>query len=214
MVTHLLHSHPNRPPHLIEGYSKREAQGRNCRFLQGPLTEPGSIRIIQDALRNGVDCHVKVVPPCPTLIACGSPSCRPVQSHPAHLTRSHPTLPTTHKVTNYRKDGETFGNLLTLRPLHDASGAYRFCIGVQFEVSLSKARPGSYAKLARVAKLIECFPKKLPGDEPTAAPSKSVLSMVGDPTKSEDNEEPRTGQSSSFDSQLSMYELLNRLAVT
>mmetsp|Transcript_67277 Transcript_67277/g.150137 ORF Transcript_67277/g.150137 Transcript_67277/m.150137 type:complete len:178 (+) Transcript_67277:1299-1832(+) len=160
----------------VTGYSKREAQGRNCRFLQGPLTEPGSIRIIQDALRNGVDCHVK--------------------------------------VTNYRKDGETFGNLLTLRPLHDASGAYRFCIGVQFEVSLSKARPGSYAKLARVAKLIECFPKKLPGDEPTAAPSKSVLSMVGDPTKSEDNEEPRTGQSSSLDSQLSMYELLNRLAVT
>ena len=36
----------------ITGYSKDEAQGRNCRFLQGPDTEPASVAVIQDTLRQ------------------------------------------------------------------------------------------------------------------------------------------------------------------
>ena len=36
-------------------YAKHEAQGRNCRFLQGPLTEPESVAVIQDTLRRGAD---------------------------------------------------------------------------------------------------------------------------------------------------------------
>ncbi|KAJ1627855.1 hypothetical protein T492DRAFT_168219, partial [Pavlovales sp. CCMP2436] len=80
----------------ITGYRKREAQGRNCRFLQGPKTEPASVAVIQDTLRRGVDCYVR--------------------------------------ITNYRKNGETFQNLLSMRPVHDSNGVYRFCIGVQFEV--------------------------------------------------------------------------------
>ncbi|KAJ1617065.1 hypothetical protein T492DRAFT_581004, partial [Pavlovales sp. CCMP2436] len=35
------------------------------------------------------------------------------------------------KLTNYRRSGETFQNLLALRPVHDTNGAYRLCIGVQ-----------------------------------------------------------------------------------
>ncbi|KAJ1627858.1 PAS domain-containing protein, partial [Pavlovales sp. CCMP2436] len=80
----------------ITGYSKSDAQGRNCRFLQGPKTEPASVAVIQDTLRRGVDCYVR--------------------------------------ITNYRKSGETFQNLLSMRPVHDSNGVYRFCIGVQFEV--------------------------------------------------------------------------------
>ena len=80
----------------ITAYEKHEAQGRNCRFLQGPMTEPQSVAVIQDTLRRGVDCHVK--------------------------------------LTNYRKTGELFDNLLTMRPVHDSNCVMRFCIGVQFEV--------------------------------------------------------------------------------
>jgi PAS domain S-box-containing protein len=78
------------------GYEKHEAEGRNCRFLQGPDTEPGAITLLGESLRRAQDCHVK--------------------------------------ITNYRKDGEEFQNLLSLRPIHDTNGVYRYSVGVQFEV--------------------------------------------------------------------------------
>lgn len=37
-------------------------------------------------------------------------------------------------VTNYRKNGEPFKNLLTLKPVRDGNDFSRFVIGVQFEV--------------------------------------------------------------------------------
>jgi len=100
----------------VTGYAKREAQGRNCRFLQGPRTEPNSVAVIQDTLRRGVDCHVK--------------------------------------LTNYRKSGELFENLLTMRPVHDSNGVYRFCIGVQFEVMHDTSLKSRVAKLEKLIKLL------------------------------------------------------------
>ncbi|CAM9894327.1 unnamed protein product, partial [Chrysoparadoxa australica] len=41
-------------------YTKEEAVGRNCRFLQGPDTEPESIAVIRNTLSKGQDCHVKL----------------------------------------------------------------------------------------------------------------------------------------------------------
>ena len=38
------------------------------------------------------------------------------------------------KITNYRKNGEKFQNLLTMRPVLDGDGLYRYVIGVQFEL--------------------------------------------------------------------------------
>lgn len=38
------------------------------------------------------------------------------------------------KLTNYRKNGEKFQNLLSMKPVFDADGIYRYVIGVQFEV--------------------------------------------------------------------------------
>ena len=100
----------------VTGYAKTEAQGRNCRFLQGPKTEPQSVAVIQDTLRRGVDCHVK--------------------------------------ITNYRKSGDLFENLLTMRPVHDSNGVYRFCIGVQFEVTRDMSLKTRLAKLDKLVKLL------------------------------------------------------------
>ena len=41
------------------------------------------------------------------------------------------------QITNYRKCGEPFQNKLSMRPIHDSNGVYRFCIGVQTEVDTS-----------------------------------------------------------------------------
>jgi len=106
----------NREFARVTGYDKHEAQGRNCRFLQGPKTEPQSVAVIQDTLRRGVDCHVK--------------------------------------ITNYRKSGELFENLLTMRPVHDSNGVYRFCIGVQFEVTRDMSLKTRLQKLERLVKLL------------------------------------------------------------
>ena len=110
----------NREFARVTGYAKHEAQGRNCRFLQGPRTEPQSVAVIQDTLRRGVDCHVK--------------------------------------LTNYRKSGELFENLLTMRPVHDSNGVLRFCIGVQFEVTHDMSLK---TRLAKLEKLIKLLPAKI-----------------------------------------------------
>ena len=39
------------------------------------------------------------------------------------------------KITNYKRSGETFDNLLSLRSVHDTNGVYRFCIAVQMDAS-------------------------------------------------------------------------------
>ena len=42
-------------------YSKDEAEGRNCRFLQGPETDPESVELIRDAIANNRECHVNIL---------------------------------------------------------------------------------------------------------------------------------------------------------
>ena len=42
----------------ITGYSQAEILGRNCRFLQGPATDPTVTVQIRDALQNGRECRV------------------------------------------------------------------------------------------------------------------------------------------------------------
>ena len=42
-------------------------------------------------------------------------------------------------ITNYRKDGTTFKNLLAMKPIFDTKGTYRFVIGVQFDVTADDA---------------------------------------------------------------------------
>ena len=40
---------------FISGYRAEEVLGRNCSFLQGPLTDQSTIQILRDSLRNGTD---------------------------------------------------------------------------------------------------------------------------------------------------------------
>ena len=63
---------------------------------------------------------------------------------------------TTVRVTNYRKDGSAFLNMLSLRPIVDASGAFRFMIGIIVEVtdSFSQMKP----KLMQVDRLLKLLP--------------------------------------------------------
>ena len=105
----------------MTGYTRREVLGRNCRFLQGPDTEPESIAVIQRTLSKGEDCHVL--------------------------------------LTNYRKSGSKFKNLLSMRPVHDADDVYRYVIGVQFEVVDDESLS---TKLGQLDKLLKMLPKKLP----------------------------------------------------
>ncbi len=61
---------PNRPGNPIvyanegftrlTGYSKFEAIGRNCRFLQGPETSQATIQVIRDAIRQQRPCFVEI----------------------------------------------------------------------------------------------------------------------------------------------------------
>jgi len=107
----------------VTEYRRHEATGRNCRFLQGPKTEPASVAVIRDTLRRGVDCHVK--------------------------------------ITNYRKSGDTFLNLLTMRPVHDSNGVYRFCIAVQFEVKRDASEDVYAFKLDQLRDVITMLPRHL-----------------------------------------------------
>lgn len=44
----------------ITGYSPEEAVGRNCRFLQGPDTDPATIEQLRHAVRNSLECQVVI----------------------------------------------------------------------------------------------------------------------------------------------------------
>ena len=58
------------------------------------------------------------------------------------------------QISNYRKSGECFQNLLSLRPVHDTNHVYRFCIGVQCEVSV-KLQKNESERQAHVSRLKE-----------------------------------------------------------
>lgn len=42
----------------ITGYAREDVIGRNCRFLQGPETEPDAVDAIRDAIAHGQKCVV------------------------------------------------------------------------------------------------------------------------------------------------------------
>jgi PAS domain S-box-containing protein len=64
------------------------------------------------------------------------------------------------KLTNYKKSGKKFQNLLSMRPVHDSNGVYRFVVGVQFEVTDDK-NSALKKRLKRLNGLLRLLPKKL-----------------------------------------------------
>lgn len=99
------------------GYAPDEVLGRNCRFLQGPDTDPEAVRALRDALDG----------------------CLPVQV----------------TLLNYRKDGSTFWNQLSLNPIEGADGRCTHVVGVQVDVSsqvLAEAEREAHLHAERAAR--------------------------------------------------------------
>jgi PAS domain S-box-containing protein len=69
----------------VTGYRVAEVLGRNCRFLQGPGTDPVAVAEIRDAVAEHRECVVEIL--------------------------------------NYRKDGTTFWNRLSITPVRDTTSA-------------------------------------------------------------------------------------------
>lgn len=82
---------------ILTGYSAKTVVGRNCRFLQGPLTNPQTIEQIRQAIKAEKPCTVEIL--------------------------------------NYRKDGSTFWNRLSITPVRDISGKTSNFIGVQSDIT-------------------------------------------------------------------------------
>mmetsp|Transcript_8309 Transcript_8309/g.13955 ORF Transcript_8309/g.13955 Transcript_8309/m.13955 type:complete len:286 (-) Transcript_8309:171-1028(-) len=62
-------------------------------------------------------------------------------------------------ITNFRKDGMPFRNLLAMKPIFDDSGEYRYVVGIQFDVSKEDATP---AKLKLADELMKMLPDIIP----------------------------------------------------
>jgi len=81
----------------MTGYTVEEALGRNCRFLQGPDTDPDAMAEIRAALHEDRECLVEIL--------------------------------------NYRKDGTSFWNRLSITPVRDSAGDVTHFIGIQSDVT-------------------------------------------------------------------------------
>jgi phosphoserine phosphatase RsbU/P len=81
----------------LTGYAVAEVMGRNCRFLQGPGTDPAAVAEIRSALAGQRECVVE--------------------------------------IRNYRRDGTTFWNRLSITPVRNAFGEVTHFIGVQSDVT-------------------------------------------------------------------------------
>ena len=46
------------------------------------------------------------------------------------------------RISNYRKTGELFVQLLTMRPIHDSNDVYRYCVGVAHLPGQASPTPG------------------------------------------------------------------------
>jgi PAS domain S-box-containing protein len=84
----------------LTGYGRDEIIGRNCRFLQGPGTDPAAIATLRRAVAGGEDLTIDIL--------------------------------------NYRKDGTTFWNALSLSPVHGKTGRIDYFFGSQVNVSDKK----------------------------------------------------------------------------
>jgi len=63
-------------------------------------------------------------------------------------------------MTNYRRGDEAFDTLLTLRPVHDTNGAFRFAVAVWMDVTDDKVTTLT-ARASRISKLVKSLPKAL-----------------------------------------------------
>ena len=78
------------------------------------------------------------------------------------------------KLTNYKKSGELFQNLLSMKPVFDADNIYRYVIGVQFEI---KDDSNLKQRLVQLDKLLRLLPSKLALKSKAATRAKGALAI-------------------------------------
>lgn len=98
----------------MTGYSVAEVLGRNCRFLQGPGSDPAAVAQIRAAVAGQRECIVEIL--------------------------------------NYRRDGTTFWNRLSITPVRNDFGEVTHYIGIQSDVS---ARRQAEHGLRRAKEVLE-----------------------------------------------------------
>jgi sigma-B regulation protein RsbU (phosphoserine phosphatase) len=81
----------------LTGYAVADVLGRNCRFLQGPASDPAAVAEIRAAVAGQRECLVEIL--------------------------------------NYRRDGTTFWNRLSITPVRNDLGEVTHYIGIQSDVS-------------------------------------------------------------------------------
>jgi PAS domain S-box-containing protein len=118
----------------LTGYGADEVIGRNCRFLQGPDTDPAHVRVLRDALREerGIDVE----------------------------------------ILNYRKDGSSFWNMLSISPVPDENGRAIYFFASQRDVSM---RHDVQVELSRAKKWLEDEVALRTADLQIAVDQKTVL---------------------------------------
>jgi PAS domain S-box-containing protein len=100
----------------MTGYTLEEVVGSNCRFLQGPKTEPESIARLRHAVTNGLRCTVA--------------------------------------ITNYKKDGVPFQNVVHLMPVRDPDGKLHRIVGCQIDCTAMMLRLGQQRRGAATARAL------------------------------------------------------------
>ena len=100
----------------ISGYSPAEILGRNCRFLQGPDTDPRTLVAIATALENGTE-------------FCG-------------------------EILNYRKNGASFWNELTISPVRNATGQLTHFVSITRDITERKQLEVQKDNERRILKLV------------------------------------------------------------
>jgi len=95
----------------LTGYSAEATLGRNCRFLQGPNTDPEAAQEIRTAIREQRPCIVEIL--------------------------------------NYRRDGTTFWNRLSITPVRDSAGTVTHFIGIQSDVTKRRRAKDELAEANR-----------------------------------------------------------------
>jgi len=110
----------------ITGYSQEEIVGQNCRFLQGPLSNPQVIDAMRLAIKNATDFSGEIL--------------------------------------NYRKDGTTFWNYLTISPVRDDLGKLAHFIGVTRDITENKLMEDQVRQLAFYDPLTKLANRRLLND--------------------------------------------------
>jgi len=110
----------------ITGYSQEEIVGQNCRFLQGPLSNPQVIDAMRLAIKNATDFSGEIL--------------------------------------NYRKDGTTFWNYLTISPVRDDLGKLAHFIGVTRDITEHKLMEDQVRQLAFYDPLTKLANRRLLND--------------------------------------------------